>query len=58
MKPFAMNNSSRLSLREQKDSLSDKQALTSTSALSFVNVKDLVKVSDTAVPAVPFKLSS
>ncbi len=58
MKPLAMNDSSRLNSREQKDNLLNKQALTSTSALSFINVKDLVKINDMTVSAIPFKLSS
>ncbi len=53
-----MNDSSRLNSREQKDNLLNKQALTSTSALSFINVKDLVKINDMTVSAIPFKLSS
>ncbi len=53
-----MNDSSRLSSREQKDSLSDRQASTSTSVSSFVDVKDLVKIDDTTVLAISFKLSS
>ena len=57
MEPLATDGSPRLGPREQKDSLSDSQASTSTSASSFVDVKDPVKVGDTAVPAVPSKLS-
>lgn len=53
-----MNDSSRLSFREQKDSLSDRQASTSTSASSFVDVKDSMKVDDKTVFVVSFKLSS
>ena len=52
-----MDGLPRLGPREQKDSLSDSQASTSTSASSFVDVKDLVRVGDTAVPTVPSKLS-
>ncbi len=58
MKSLAMNDSSRLSSREQKDSLSDRQASTSTSVSSFVDVKDLVKIDNTTVLAISFKLSS
>ncbi len=58
MKSLATNDSSRLNSREQKDSLSDRQASTSTSALSFVDVKDLVKIDDMTVFAISFKLSS
>jgi len=55
---LATNDSSRLKLHEQKDSFSDRQASTSMSVSSFVDVKDLMKIDDTTVFTISFKLSS